>query len=322
MSKTKEALKLLSSLGLPRNQQNERSALTLLALAAVRKGTSWRKATRPMVRIWDIMGFMREQYGKDYAANSRETIRRQTIHQFEQARIVNRNPDDPTRPTNSGKTVYQLTEEVLPLVKAYGTPAFEKVLKSFITQFGSLQKAYRRSREGLRVPLTLRGGSIVYLSPGEHNELQVAIVEQMGPRFAPGAVVLYIGDTALKHVVYDQGELKKIGVPITEHDKLPDVVLYRRKKNWLYLVEAVTSHGPVSPKRHQELEKMLKHCTADRVYITAFFSIPGFRKYSADIAWETEVWIADNPDHMIHFNGPKFLGPYTAKGTHPDESTS
>ncbi len=267
-----------------------------------------------MLRIWDIMGFMRERYHKDYAANSRETIRRQTIHQFEQARIVDRNPDDPTRPTNSGKTVYQLTDEVVPLLKAYGKPAFEKELKAFINRFGSLQEAYRRSREGLRVPLTLPAGSIVYLSPGEHNVLQVAIVEQLGPRFAPGASVLYVGDTALKHVVCEAEELKRIGVPITEHDKLPDVLFYWPEKNWLYLIEAVTSHGPVSPKRHRELEKMLQDCTAERVYVTAFHTMHDFRKYAADIAWETEVWIAENPDHMIHFNGPKFLGPYKPRG--------
>lgn len=313
MSKIDEALDILMSLGLPRGQQNERSALTLLALAEIGPDASWKKVRRPLVRIWDIMGFMREQYGKDYAANSRETIRRQTIHQFEQARIVNRNPDDPGRPTNSGKTVYQLTDEVVPLLKAYKTSSFEDELKSFITQFGSLREAYRRSREGLKIPLPLPDRSIVYLSPGKHNVLQVAIVKELRPRFAPGAVVLYVGDTALKHVVYSEAQLKKLGVPITEHDKLPDVVLYRRDKNWLYLIEAVTSHGPISPKRHWELEKMLARCTADRVYITAFLDVHGFRKYTADIAWETEVWIADNPDHMIHFNGPKFLGPYKTK---------
>ncbi|MGH9359011.1 MAG: BsuBI/PstI family type II restriction endonuclease [Terriglobia bacterium] len=310
MSRPKEALDILASLGLPRSQQNERSALTLLALAHIGPRTPWKDATRPMLRIWDIMGFMRERYDKDYAANSRETIRRQTIHQFEQARIVNRNPDAPTRPTNSGKTVYQLTDEVMPLLKTYGKPGFEKEVKAFINLFGSLREAYRRSREGLRVTLTLPDGSIVYLSPGEHNVLQVAIVEELGPRFVPGATVLYVGDTALKHVVYEAEELKRIGVPITEHDKLPDVVLYWPKKNWLFLVEAVTSHGPVSPKRHRELEKMLQDCTIDRVYVTAFYKMHDFRKYAADIAWETEVWIADNPDHMIHFNGPKFLGPY------------
>ncbi|MGH9470384.1 MAG: BsuBI/PstI family type II restriction endonuclease [Terriglobia bacterium] len=314
MSKQKEALDILASLGLPLRQQNERSALTLLALAHVGPQTPWTAATRPMLRIWDIMGFMRERYHKNYAANSRETIRRQTIHQFEQARIVNRNPDDPTRPTNSGKTVYQLTDEVTPLIRSYGKPAFERKLKAFINRFSSLQEAYRRSREELRVPLSLPDGSIVYLSPGEHNVLQVAIVEELGPRFAPGAAVLYLGDTALKHVVHESEELKRLGVPITEHDKLPDVVLYWREKNWLFMVEAVTSHGPVSPKRHREVEEMLQHCLADRVYITAFFSIYEFRKYAADISWETEVWIADNPDHMIHFNGPKFLGPHKPRG--------
>ncbi|MGH9402581.1 MAG: BsuBI/PstI family type II restriction endonuclease [Terriglobia bacterium] len=313
MNRPKEALDILVSLGLPRSQQNERSALTLLALAHIGPRTAWKDAARPLLRIWDIMRFMREWYHKDYAANSRETIRRQTIHQFEQARIVNRNPDDPKRPTNSGKTVYQITEEAEPLLKAYGRPAFERELKAFINRFGSLQEAYRRSREGLRVPLTLPEGTIVYLSPGEHNVLQVSIVEQFGPRFAPGATVLYMGDTALKHVVYEAAELRRCGVPLTEHDKLPDVVMYWLEKNWLFLVEAVTSHGPVSPKRHKELEKMLQGCAADRVYVTAFHNMHDFRKYAADIAWETEVWIAENPDHMIHFNGPKFLGPYARR---------
>ena len=101
---------------------------------------------------------------------------------------------------------------------------------------------------------------------------------------------------------------------MTFHDKLPDVVLYWREKNWLVLVEAVTSHGPVSPKRYAEIEGMLSSCTADRVYITAFLDSKGFRKYAGDIAWETEVWMASDPDHMIHFNGPKFLGPYPQRG--------
>ncbi len=79
------------------------------------------------------------------------------------------------------------------------------------------------------------------------------------------------------------------------------------------MIEAVTSHGPVSPKRHREIESFLGGCSAERVYVTAFLSISDFRKYAADIAWETEVWIAANPDHMIHFNGPKFLGPYKPK---------
>ncbi len=311
MSKTDEAVAVLAALGLPGSQQNERSALTLLALAKLGPKDPWSNVQRPLLRIWDIMGFMRKAYGKDYAANSRETIRRQTIHQFEQARIVDRNPDDPDRPTNSGKNVYQLTEEVTEVLKKVRTRGFDKAVTAFIKQFGTLKAAYNRARATHQIPLQLQDGSTVHLSPGEHNALQVAIIKEFGPRFAPSATVLYVGDTAKEHVIFESERLAKMGIPITQHDKLPDVVLYDAKKQWLFMIEAVTSHGPVSPKRDREMEAFVGLCQAQRVYVTAFLSISDFRKYAADIAWETEVWIAATPDHMIHFNGPKFLGPYT-----------
>ncbi len=310
VNKVKEAVTILAALGLPGRQQNKRSALTLLALAKLSPGGTWTKVERPLLRTVDIMEFMPVKYKQNYKPNSRETIRRQTIHQFEQARIVDRNPDDPNRPTNSGRYAYMLTEEVVEVLKAYGTPAFDQAVATFIGQFGSLKAAYEGERSTHQVPLQLQGGSTVYLSPGEHNVLQVAIIEKFGPRFAPGASVLYVGDTARKHVICEREQLNRLGVPITEHDKLPDVVLFDAERNWLFLIEAVTSHGPVSPKRHREIENFLRECSADRVYVTGFVSVSDFRKYAADIAWETEVWIAATPDHMIHFNGPKFVGPY------------
>lgn len=310
MSKTDDARDILRSLGLPARQQNDRSALTLLALADVRPRGSWRNTARPMLRIWDIMAFMRDVYGKDYAANSRETIRRQTIHQFEQARIVDRNPDDPSRPTNSGKNCYALTDEIVRVLRAYGTRSFDREVAAFIKKFGSLQEAYSRRRKSRQVPLRLPGQHTVYLSPGKHNELQVAVIHEFGPRFAPGADVLYVGDTAKKHVARAAKRLVALNVAITEHDKLPDIVLFQGDRNWLFLIEAVTSHGPVSAKRHREIEIILRKCPAERVYVTAFLTTRDFRKHAADVAWETEVWIAEHPDHMIHFNGPKFLGPF------------
>jgi hypothetical protein len=310
MNKIKEASEILTALGFPPAQRNERSALTLLALANVGPRAKWKDSQQPLLRIWDIMGFMSSLYKKTYAANTRETVRRHTIHQFEQARIVDRNPDDPKRPTNSGKNVYRLTDEVLHVLKAYGTPGFDQAVIEFIEKFGTLQEAYAGVRERHRIPLRTPDGSTVYLSPGDHNKLQVAIIEEFGPRFASGAHVLYIGDTARKNLIYDVDMLSRLKLLITQHEKLPDVVLYQRDKNWLYLIEAVTSHGPVSPKRHRELEKMLQGCSAERVYITAFLTMRDFRKFVSEIAWETEVWIAETPDHMVHFNGPKFLGPY------------
>lgn len=310
MTKVGQALEIIEALGLPRGQRNERSALRLLALGSVGPRGRWNGVKQPLLRIWDIMAFMCERYGKNYAANSRETIRRQTIHQFEQARIVDRNPDDPARPTNSGKNVYALTDDIVPVLKAYGTDRFDKEVDRFIGKYGELQKAYANRRRLQEVKLRLPGGAEVFLSAGKHNELQAAIIEQFGPNFAPGSCVLYIGDTAKKHVVCDTTALKELNVLITEHDKLPDVVLYDNKRKWLFLIEAVTSHGPVNPKRHAEIQKMLRNCAAERIYVTAFRSRADFRKYAADVAWETEVWIADSPGHMIHFNGPKFLGPY------------
>jgi hypothetical protein len=310
VSKQDEAVEILRALGLPPAQQNTRSALTLLALAGIAPDDAWTEASKTLLRIWDIMGFMREKHGKDYAANSRETIRRQTIHQFEQARLVDRNPDDPSRPTNSGNNRYCLTDAAIAVLKSYGTARFDAAVTKFAKDFGRLDTEYRKRRELQKIALRLPSGTTVLLSPGKHNALQVAIVEEFGPRFAPGAKLLYLGDTAKKHVVCLADALAKLKIGITEHDKLPDIVLFDPKKKWLYLVEAVTTHGPVTPKRYAELEDMFSRCPAARIYITAFLDAADFRKYIADIAWETEVWIAEAPDHMVHFNGPKFLGPY------------
>lgn len=283
--------------------------MTLLALANLGSDAAWTATGSPLLRTVDLMQFIRERYGRDYKPNSRETIRRQTLHQFEQARIVDRNPDDPARATNSGKTVYRLTEDAASVLRAFRTANFDKAVAGFIEKFGSLQEAYLRRREDNKIPLKMADGSTIFLSPGVHNRLQVAVVEELGPRFAPGANLLYVGDTASKYVVFDAHAVAKLNVPITEHDKLPDIIFYWAERNWLFLIEAVTSHGPVSPKRHREIEAMLKDCPAERIYVTAFLDGKAFRKYAGDIAWETEVWIAESPDHMIHFNGPKFLGP-------------
>lgn len=310
MSKREEALEIIKSLGLPRQQQNERSCLTLLALAGLSESQPWSATDRPLHRVLDVMNWMKSKYRKKYAANSRETIRRQTIHQFEQARLIDRNPDDPTRPTNSGDTNYQLTEDAAEVLRSFGTDQFAEKCEAFLARHGSLSEAYQRARNLLKVAVTLPGGANFELSPGVHNELQRHVVEKFAPRFAQGAVVVYLGDTADKRLMVATDVLNRLGIPEMNHDKLPDVVLYHEGKNWLILVEAVTTHGPVSPKRHAELEAMLKGCHAGRVYVTAFLDFAGFKKYASEIVWESEVWIADFPDHMIHFNGDKFLGPY------------
>lgn len=152
-------------------------------------------------------------------------------------------------------------------------------------------------------------GREIRLSPGKHNEVQKAIVEEFAPRYAPGSELVYLGDTENKDLVVNEKTLADLGIPMTEHDKLPDVVLYHRAKKWLFLIEAVTSHGPVTPKRIVELEKMLANCSASLILVSAFPDIGEFKRHAKEIAWETEVWLADVPDHLIHFNGDRFFGP-------------
>lgn len=309
MGKIEQAQEILESLGLPAAQQNEISALTLLALAQLSEGSEWKNAANPMLRVHDILVEIKQRYGREYAENSRETIRRKVLHQFEQAGIAIQNADDPARPTNSGLNNYMLSDLALDAVRAYDSATWNKKRSAFLDQKGKLLDLYQQAREQHKVPLQVADGTIYKLSPGKHNELQAAIVTEFGPRFAPGAKLLYLGDTAKKTVVFEKELLAKLLVPASEHGKFADIILYDQKKNWLFLIEAVTAHGPISPKRHVEMEKLLENCTAIRVYVTAFLDFLTFKKFVNEIAWETEVWIAEMPSHMIHFNGDKFLGP-------------
>ncbi|MBQ7254271.1 MAG: restriction endonuclease [Bacteroidales bacterium] len=311
MSKITEAQEILRALGLPSAQQNEMSALTLLALCSIKEDTPWEKATRTSQRITkEIMAFVNEHYKQDapYAPNTREIFRRQVLHQFIQAGVANYNPDDPSLPVNSPKAHYAITEEALEVAQAYGTKNWDSLTQLFAVKFIILRDRYAAERDMHRIPLVIDGNEY-YLSPGVHNEVQAAVVEEFAPRFAPGGKLLYIGDTEDKDLYVNASGLEALNLPITEHSKLPDIVISDEKRGWLFLVEVVTSHGPVSAKRVVELEEFTKDCPFGIVYVTAFPNAREFKKHVDDIAWETEVWLSDTPDHMIHFNGDRFIGP-------------
>ena len=310
MSKIDEAKKILKELGLPAAQQNEISAYTLLALSGIKPHGKWNKVTRTSQKVTKgVMAFVKDVYGKEYAPNTRETFRRQVLHQFVQARIADYNPDNPKLPVNSPNAHYALTQGALDAIKTFGTKDWKKAVAKFISEEGDLSKKYKKERKQILIPVKLSNGKTLKLSAGKHNEVQAAIVHNFAARFANGGSVLYLGDTAKKDLYVDRNKLKELCIPIDQHSKLPDVVIYDEKKNWLFLIEAVTSHGPVTPKRIVELEEFLKNCKAGKIYVTAFPDFHEFNKHSKNIAWETEIWLADNPDHMIHYNGDRFRGP-------------
>jgi len=254
---------------------------------------------------------IQERYGKEYAENTRETIRRRVIHQFMQAGIVVKNPDDPTLPTNSPLTHYALTAPLLDVLRKYGTAAWAEAVQQFLENQVALIERYQREREIHRIPLQLPTGEQYTLSPGAHNRLQVQIIDEFGPVFAPGSSVLYVGDTENKTLHLEREILASLGFPMNQHDKLPDVVLYDTERGWLYLIEAVTSHGPVSHKRFVELEALLADCSAKRIYVSAFPDFEEFARHMRQVAWDTEVWLANTPEHLIHFNGDKFFSAHS-----------
>jgi adenine-specific DNA-methyltransferase len=305
-----EALNVLASIGLPRAQQNERSALCLLALLNLQPGKSWSQAESPLLGITPIMDWIKDHYARKYAPNTRETIRRQTMHQFVEAGLVLYNPDDPSRAVNSPKTVYQIESECLALLMAVGTEEWDARLREYMADHDALVARYAREREHNLVPVSIGVDQQIALTPGEHNELIRDIIQDFAPRFAPGSILVYVGDTGDKWSYFDAELLSSLGVKVDSHGKMPDVVLHYTAKNWLLLVESVTSHGPVDGKRHLELADLFSDSHAGLVYVTAFPNRGVMGRYIAEIAWETEVWVADAPSHLIHFNGERFLGPY------------
>ncbi|ABB76089.1 BsuBI/PstI restriction endonuclease C-terminus [Nitrosospira multiformis ATCC 25196] len=305
-----DAQNIILALGLPRAQQNERSALCLLALLNLTPEKSWNEVQNPLMGITPIMDWAREHYRKDYAPNTRETVRRQTMHQFVDAGIALYNPDNPLRPVNSPKAVYQIEPEALVLLRSFGTDMWHDNLMTYLSKRQSLAEKYAMEREQNRIPVEIAPGKKITLSPGEHSELIRKIIEDFAPRFAPGSVLVYAGDTGEKWGYFDAPLLAELGVSVDSHGKMPDVVLHFTERNWLLLVESVTSHGPVDGKRHAELSKLFAGSKAGLVYVTAFPNRSIMGRYLGEIAWETEVWVADAPSHLIHFNGIRFLGPY------------
>ncbi|NOZ37273.1 MAG: N-6 DNA methylase [Gammaproteobacteria bacterium] len=311
--KTDEALSIVKALGMPRGQHNERSALTLLAILNLKPENDWADCERPLIGITPIMEFCRDHYGKEYAPNTRETFRRQTMHQFVDAGIAVYNPDKPDRPVNSPKACYQVSTEAFDVIVTYGSNQWDVKLKIYLEQKETLAQRYAMEREMQMIPVEVAKGEEISLTPGAHSQLIKDIITEFAPRYAPGSEVIYVGDTGDKVGYFQREGLAGMGVEVDKYGKMPDVVLYFPEKDWLLLIESVTSHGPVDGKRHGELSKLFENSKPGLVYVTAFPDRGIMSRYITEISWETEVWVAEAPTHMIHFNGERFLGPYDRK---------
>lgn len=308
--KLTEATAILTQLGFGPKQSNDVAGYVLLALLDLKPQTAWRQATNPLRGITPIIEFIANHYAQRYAPNTRETVRDEAVKYFVQAGLLLRNPDRPQRPTNSGQTVYQIEPAALKLLRGFGGRNWSKEVKDYQGRRESIRRELQRHRELARIPVTLPSGSTVKLSPGGQNPLIKSIVKEFCPRFAPGGRVVYIGDTENKFKHLESAYLAKLGVAIDSAAKMPDVVVHAADRNWLLLIEAVTNDGPIDGKRRMELKSLFSGSTAGLVFVTAFETRRAMKSFIPLISWETEVWIADAPDHLIHFDGERFLGPY------------
>lgn len=306
MDKKQEVRSILGQLGMPSRQQSDMCCYSLLALLHLGPESSWECARNEWLRIHDMIQFIASRYHLVYAENSRETFRKEAMHHFRTAAII----EDNGKSTNSPKYSYRITPEALSLLQTYGSEKWKEAFNHFQSEHQSLKDIYASKKTVAKLSVSIDGIDYL-LSPGHHNVLQKKIIEEFAPRFAPNAKCLYLGDTLKRDLRKEEKDLSQLGVEITLHDKMPDVVLYRADKNWIYFIECVTSVGPMSPERILELNQMTENVSAGKVFVTAFLNFKTFKKFIDQIAWETEVWIADMPDHMVHLNGDKFLGPHT-----------
>ena len=309
MDKVEIIKALLKAVGMPQKQQSDLCALSLLAMAGLRENDSLSRATGDWIRIHDVISFINTNYPQvHYAENSRETIRKQAMHHFRTAAIV----EDNGKATNSPKYMYRITPEFLSVLRTWNMhkDGFRptKALKAFLSVHQQLRDIYASKKRMEMMPVRINGTDLS-LSPGNHNRLQQAIIEDFAPRFAPGAECLYLGDTTRKDLIKNVERLAELGFSITLHDIMPDVVLYRADKDWIYFIEAVDSVGPMNPARVHDIGVMTANVNSAKIFVTAFLTFEKYLRFASQLAWETEVWIAESPDHMIHLNGHKFLGP-------------
>lgn len=304
MSKLEEAKAFLKAFGMPERQQTDVAGYALLTLANIKEGSAWSEAANEWIRIHDVLQFTRENYQKTYAENTRETIRKNCMHPFREGALI----EDNGLATNSPNYRYRLTTEALSLLRNFRQPTWQQALDDYRSCHQTLIEKYASKKRMEMMPVHIDDTEI-FLSPGKHNALQRDIIEQFAPRFAPGCTCLYMGDTTKKDLIKDSAALEQLGFDITLHDKMPDVVLYREDKNWIYFIESVTSVGPMDPKRILEITEMTKDVTAGKIFVTAFLDFKTYKKFSEELAWDTEVWIAEMPEHMIHLNGDRFMGP-------------
>ena len=310
-----EAIDILESIGIPVLDQTERSlermGMSFLALTDVKK--NWKNAKSLAdsygLSSKDIIKYFNENFEDKISVGTYDSVPKYYIKLLIVGGFVEKSGLNPKENYNSKSRKYAIHKFVKDLIVHYNTDSWNKKLKEFNSNKILLHEELKRKRDLNLLPVILPNGQKLNFSPGNHNELQKQIIETFLPRFGSNCEVLYVGDGANKSLLKERTKLQELNFFDISHGMLPDIVAYSKSKNWLFLIEAFYSTGTISEIRMKELKQNLLTCKAEIVFVTAFGTKKEFQKNILKIAWETEVWTADNPDHLVHFNGHKFLRP-------------
>ncbi len=315
-----EAVEILGKLGIPLEMYTkrqwrrvERLALVLLTLGDIRPNTSWSevksKDDSVSITTRKIIEFINEHYSESMSKSSYDDFKRQELDLLTHDSIVQ--PGFIERSAvNDSRSGYAICPIHAEAIRKFGTNGWDIAAQGILAQKVSLRQQLNTTRSISTISIALPGGLELSFTPGKHNDLQKAIIEQFLPRYGYGCEVLYIGDSSDKYLHLNREKLLELKFSEPSHEELPDIIAFSEQKGWIYLIESVTSFGEISQFRKIELERITEDCINPIVFVTAFLNRATYRKYCANLAWETEVWIASDPDHLIHLNGPKFLGPY------------
>ena len=313
-----EALEILGTAGVktddlpPRRQ--EKMAMVFLAIANMSPGKAWADAAKPsdahILRTREIIAFINDHFEENISFGSYDDIRRKDLVRPVGMGLIVKAANNLDADTNDGTRGYGISEHLSNLAREFGTDGWRRAADSFELDLDYIEQL-NAVRLVKKLKVTLPDNTEILLDDGPHNQIQKAVINEFLPRFGYDAEVYYIGDTSDKKSVKNDDAMKAIGLAVADRGMLPDIVAFSRSKGWLFLIEAVHSSNPMNPERCIELSRtVLKDCKFGVVFVTAFLTRRDFAKWVGDIAWETEVWIASDPDHMVHFNGDRFLGPH------------
>ncbi len=143
----------------------------------------------------------------------------------------------------------------------------------------------------------------------QHEALCKAVISHFVPKFMPDAVLVY-STLSIDSPDLDKDLQTKLCIPTDNPQALPDIILYKSDSNWLVLIDLVTGHRVMGNNRCKELIRMFKDSPIEQVFVNAFHNKKEMTDSQTDIAWGTNVWFSEEPEHMIHFDGNHVVEPY------------